>query len=219
MEFHNLSLELIKVLIYIPIIATFTNFGRYILGIKTLGIYPTMVITLTLLFASGLQGFVIVFLVCSLTMIVHSLLRNIRMHYISRVATNYAIVSVFLLLIIYVFTKIPFVNSYFLETKINPLSILLITTLSDFIIKEYLNKDFIGTARDLIETLLIGIVSWLVISNDFLINLIIKHAWIIPIFILINFMIGKSTNLRLMDLLRFKNLIFSKPEQDEEDKN
>ncbi len=219
MNFHNLSLELIKVLIYIPIIATFTNFARYILGVKTLGIYPTMMVALTLFLAPNIQGFGIIFLVCALTILVHSALRNVRMHYISRVAANYAIISVTLLLIIYILTKIPLVNSYFLDIKINPLSILLTTTLSDFVIKEYLNKSVVATARDLIETIIVGIASWLVISNESIIVLMIKHAWIIPIFILINFMIGKSTTLRLMDLLRFKNLIFSKPEQEEEDNN
>jgi hypothetical protein len=58
-----------------------------------------------------------------------------------------------------------------------------------------------------IETLIISVVGYYLISWDFLTTLVLHFPWIILFTFLINFSLGKWAGLRITEYLRFRKII------------
>lgn len=214
----NITNDIVILLLYIPIIVTITNVVRYIIGIKTLALYPTIVLTFAYFFTGFKYGMLFTAIVVIVALLAHSVLKRIRMHYVSRTAINYTIVAISTLLILYLLFRIPFTAQYFDPLGISLEGLILIITLADFVIKTSINKDFSTTIKLITSTILIGLLGLISFSFIGFTNFIVQNAWIIPLLIIANLLIGRTTSLKLADFLRFRSLIKEQPEVDEKKK-
>jgi hypothetical protein len=89
-----------------------------------------------------------------------------------------------------------------------PLGIILITTLSDFFVKQYIKKDIFTTMRSLSGTVFMAVVGWILIrylpTKTFLLN---NFALVLLMLIPINLFIGKFADLKIKDYIRFHSLL------------
>ena len=200
--------EIFIFMLFIPIIATLVNISRYVIGFKAFGIYAPMTLSFAYIFTGLRFGLLVTAAVVLSSLLSYTLLKQIRMHYLSRITINYIIITFMLLgiLIINEISPWPITTEQHQIATVPPLGIILIATLSDFFVKEYVKKDFLTTIRSLIETIIIGIAGWALLKSVELQQFLINNLWIhIPI-LLLNLFIGQYKDLRIKEFFRFKKV-------------
>ncbi len=206
---QGLQSTILILLIYLPIIATFVNIARYIIGTKTFGIYAPLMLTVAYIFTGIRIGLITTITVILATFISYSMLKKIRMHYVSRITITYIFSSIAIILefLLIGYLKIPLTILPQI-TAVPPLGIVLITTLSDFFIKQYIKKGTASTIRALTGAVSIATIAWAIIRFFPKQDLIINNAGLILLSLIpINLLIGQFSGLKLKDFIRFKNLI------------
>jgi len=205
---NGLSQEMILTLIIlIPVTATLTNVFRYLIGLKGLGVYPALILALAYFLSGAKLGIFFTLIVIATTLLSHALLKKIRMHYIARLTTNYIILVLVLAGVLLLINAIPFLQFGLNFSTLSPVSVALIATLSDFILKIYIKKDIATTIRSIAETILIALLGWSIMKFAPISNFLFGNLWILAIIILINVLIGKSSSLRFTELFRFKQIL------------
>ena len=124
------------------------------------------------------------------------------MHYITRIATNYIILSIVLILFFILVNnfRLGFDNM----SNIPPLAFISIAALSDFFIKQYLQKSLKTSGMTLVGTIAVAIVGWFVITRDVISDYVLNNLWIIPLLALLNILLGMFKGLRVKDYFRFR---------------
>jgi hypothetical protein len=197
--------ETLEIIVLIPILATVVSFSRYFLGFKTFGIYAPIILALAYHFTGLGYGLILTTAVITSTIVTYSVLRKIRMHYITRIAINYTVLSVFLIATLMAFENLP-VLGFTNFDAINPLMIFSIAALSDFFIKQYVKKTIKGTVRRILETTLVSILGWVIIRSGTITEYIVSNLWILPLLAIINVILGAFKGLRLRDYIRFRSI-------------
>jgi hypothetical protein len=204
---RGLSEDIIFVLAFIPVLVTLTAFSRYITGIKTFGIYASMVLALAYYYMGLVQALTITIIVVLSAWIIRNLLRKIRLHYLARLAIVYCGISLSILAFIIAVSYIPISNPYLNFSFIPPLALVIIISVTDRFMASYIKKDLMTAARLTGETLIIALIGWGLmrwnVTHDFFMN----NLWIIPLLIVINILIGQYAGFRWTEFLRFSQVI------------
>ncbi len=200
--------EILIFMLFIPIIATLVNVSRYVIGFKTFGIYAPMTLSFAYIFTGLRFGLLVTIAVIISSLLSYTLLKQIRMHYLSRITINYIIITFLLLGVLIVNELSPWsiTTEQHQIATIPPLGIILIAALSDFFVKEYVKKDFLTTIRSLIETIIIAIIGWMLLKSETLQQFLIQNIWIMLPILLINLFVGQYKELRFKDFFRFKKI-------------
>lgn len=208
-------------LLTLPIVITVLGIARYIIGVKSLGIYAPIVLSF-LFFQFGtigkdqvdiLQGFkyglfltLIIFVSCFLF---YKLIQKSSLHYYSKLSMVVTGISMVLLSILVLLDTI---NREGL-LRINIFSLVLIATISEL----YLNLfAFKGTREAFIrsaETIILASVCFIIISLKPLQDFLIAYPWVIILNFPINYFVGRFAGLRLTEYYRFRDIL--NHEQDE----
>lgn len=197
--------SVLEILIIIPVLATLIGIARYVIGFKTLGIYAPIVLAIGYSLTGLRYGLVLTMLVVIASLIGYRFLSKVRMHYTTRVAANYSLLSILLILGITTFDNLPFIGMQNFD-KINPIGVVLIATLSDFFIKMYVKKSLVNSLRALMETVLVAVIGWYVIASEYLTALLFDNLWVLPILVAINLFLGQYKGFRFKELFRFKSI-------------
>ncbi|MCD4756055.1 hypothetical protein K8R20_00320 [bacterium] len=205
---NGVSSQTLELLIAIALLATLVSIGRYIFGNKTYGIYAPIILAIAYSYTGLKYGLVITAIVILSTLLSYSVLRKIRMHYITRIAINYCILTLSLTLFLMLINKYGLT----LENMVNisPLAIVSIAALGDFFTKQYVKKSLKTSFLTLLPTIAISALGWFLITRDVISTNIINNLWIIPVLILANLLIGQFKGLRIKDLLRFSSILNEK---------
>ncbi len=197
--------QTILLLLMLPIVATLVAFFRQVVGIKAFGIYTPSIITFALLafdpngIKYGSAMFISVILVGMLT---RFLLRNLRLLYLPRVAITLSIVSLSILFLL-------FIGAITHRTGLASVSIfplLIMITLAEKFVATQIEKGSKTAFILAVETLVISIIGYLLISWDWLTHFILIYPWVVFITFAINIWLGKWSGLRLTEYLRFKKI-------------
>lgn len=199
---HGVSQMVLEILISMCIVSTLVSIARYVVGSKTYGIYAPIILAIAYSYTGLRYGLAITFVVILTSLLSYSVLRKIRMHYITRVATNYTILSIILVLF---FLLIDFFGLG-LENMSNipPLAFICIAALSDFFIRQYVKKSLKSSFVTLLGTILVAILGWFVITRDLISDFVLNNLWIIPLLTLLNILLGMFKGLRVKDFFRFR---------------
>jgi len=199
---HGMSEMALELLIALCVLATLVSIAKYIVGSKSYGIYAPILLAIAYSYTGLRYGLSITLVVILTSLFTFTILRRIRMHYITRIATNYTILA----MVLVGFFVLIDTFGFGLENMENipPLSFISIAALSDFFIKQYVKKSLQGSLLTLISTILIAVVGWFVISRDVISEYMINNLWIVPLLTLINILLGKFTGLRIQDYFRFR---------------
>lgn len=205
---NGVSQQTLELLVAITILATIVSIARYIVGTKTYGIYAPIILAIAYSYTGLKYGLAITLVVILTTLLSYTILRRIRMHYIARIAVNYCLLAVVLVVFLVL------VNNFGLGLEKMPnipaLAIISIAALSDFFIKQYVKKSFKTSILILFSTVFIAAIGWFVITRNVVSDYFINNLWVVPVLIVINILIGQFTGLRIKDLFRFKSITQNK---------
>jgi len=202
----GISEDLLLVLIFVPILATLITFSRYITGIKTFGIYASMILSFAYYFMGARQGFIITVLVIFSSWLIRNILRKVRLHYLSRLAIVYSSISIIILAFIAITCYIPSDNPILDFRYLQPVPLAMIISVTDRFMANYIKKDLATALRLTTETVLISILGWAIMRITSTREFFINNLWILPLSVVINFLIGKYAGLRWTELIRFKQI-------------
>jgi hypothetical protein len=201
---EGVPFETIRLILMLPIIATFIAFLRQVVGIKAFGIYTPLLVTFAFLATEGIKYGIFIFIaVILIGMLMRLALKPVRLLYLPRVAIMLTVVAISIL------TMLAF-GGLMKRTGLASVSIfpiLIMITLVEKFITVQIEK---GNRVALIlagETLFISIAGYFIASWPSLIKIIALYPWIILLTIPVNLLLGKWTGLRVSEYLRFKEII------------
>lgn len=201
---NGISSQTLELLVAITLLATIVSIARYIFGSKTYGIYVPVILAIAYSYTGLKYGLSVTVIVILTTLLSYSILKRVRMHYITRIAINYCMLSISLVIFFLI------IDQYGLGlenmSQIPPLAFISIATLSDFFIKQYVQKSFKTSLTILLSTLIVSTIGWYVITRNHISGYIINNLWIVPVLIIINIFIGQFKGLRIKDYFRFKSI-------------
>lgn len=205
---HGVSKQMVELLVAIALLSTIVSLARYIFGSKTYGIYAPIVLAIAYSYTGLKYGLAVTTVVILTTLLSYSFLKKIRMHYITRIAINYCLLSIALVLFFLIIDR----YGLGLEnlSNIPPLATISIAILSDFFIKQYVLKKLLSGFTILFSTILVSTIGWFVITREYISEYIINNLWIVPVLIFVNLLTGQFKGFKLNDYFRFRSLITEK---------
>ncbi len=204
----GINQQVLELLLAVMVLATIVSVARYIVGSKSYGIYAPIILAIAYSYTGLRYGLAITLVVILTTLFSYTILKKIRMHYIARIAVNYCLLAIFLVIFFIIVKKF----GLGLENMpyISGLAVISIAAISDFFIKQYVKKSFKTSVLILFSTMAIAALGWFVITRDVITNYMLNNLWIVPILIALNILVGQFTGLRIKDLFRFKSVISNK---------
>lgn len=202
---QGVPIQTVLLLLMLPVIATLVAFFRQVIGIKAFGIYTPSIITFALLAfdPNGVKYGIAIFVsVIVVGMITRFALKRFRLLYLPRVAITLSIISLAILIILVI-------GGMYHRTGLAAVSIfplLIMITLAEKFVATQIEKGSRAAFILAVETLLISIVGYFLISWRALTALILHFPWIILFTFLINFSLGKWTGLRVTEYFRFRKI-------------
>lgn len=212
---QGVSEQTILLVLFLPVVATVVGFARHFIGLKTLSIYAPIVLTFAFIelsinnqgridLALGLRhGLLVSALVFATSTLFYKLTKNIRMHYFPKMSLIFTIVSIVILALLIVAANLGrdgFVN-------ISGFSIVMISAVSERLIAMYAKTNFKNTLFTSVETLLLTLFNFTLISIPEFQKFLINSPWFILFIVLFNLYIGQFRGLRIREIWRFRSIL------------
>jgi len=200
---HGIDEQTIFLVLIVPIIATIIAFARQIIGVKTFGIYPSTIITLSFLAIGlklGLLFFLLILAAGTLTRVAG---QRVRLLYMPRMALVLIAISLMIFFLI-------FVSSVLEQPAITGLSILpilLLVVLTEKFIAAQIDQSSQAAIKLTIETLALSIVCYFLASWPWFRQALLGYPEIVLATIVMNFLVGRWSGLRLVEYIRFRDVI------------
>lgn len=202
---QGVPLQTVALLLMLPIVATLVAFFRQVIGIKAFGIYTPSIITFALVAfdPNGLKYGIAIFIsVILVGMVSRFILKKFRLLYLPRVAITLSIVSLAVL-------GILAIGGAFHRTGLAGIDIfplLIMITLAEKFVAAQIEKGSRVAFILALETLVISIAGYFLISWIALTSLILHYPWVIFLTFIINFSLGKWDGLRITEYIRFRKI-------------
>ncbi len=209
---YGVPIETVVLILMLPIVVTVITFFRQIVGIKAFGIYTPAMITFAF-FSIGLQAgdllkgikygsaiFIMVIIVGTLSRI---FMRRFRLLYLPRMA-------IVITLVAFVTLAILMFSGFFHRTGLANVSIfpiLIMITLVEKFVSTQIDKGSRVAIILSIETLVISVIAYFMISWQPLIIVIQHYPWVVLFTIIVNIFLGLWSGLRFTEYFRFNKLI------------
>lgn len=190
-------------ILILPVVATIISFARQVIGIKAFGIFVPTIMTLAFIVTQlkyGLAIFAVLLITATLTRIVA---RYLKLLYLPRMAIVLTVVS-FSIVVMFMLASY-FDRPTFLTISIFP--ILMMIMLTESFVEAQIEQGNRSAIIITLETLALAVVSYSVVTWDWFATFIMSYPEAILLTILINFILGRFTGLRLTEYLRFRQLI------------
>ncbi len=201
---RGLPTNLIVLLILFPLVASLIAFSRHVLGLRGFGIYTPAVLSVALV-STGIKLGISVFLVIVIaSIILQKLMKKINLAHLPK--SSLVLWGVCTSMIAFLIAMAYFKMTNFFSLTIFPLLILI--SLSENFTSTQLFSTTKEAAKLTIETLFLGIIAALIIGNEALQKFVILNPEMSLLMTFgLNWLIGRYNGLRLMELIRFKDLI------------
>lgn len=193
----------IILILMIPIIATLLAFARQFIGIKAFGLITPAMTTLSFL-VMGLYAGLIVFVVVLLSgSLIRVLLKKLRLLYLPRMALVLSAASLAILLMLGLGTAID--TSSAASFSIFPM--LILTILAEEFIAVQFTRGLRTALRITAWTLFLAILCYFIMSWQLLRITVLSYPELVLLTIPINVALGRFTGLRLIEYVRFRELL------------
>ncbi|MPM64841.1 hypothetical protein SDC9_111732 [bioreactor metagenome] len=200
----GLPANIIVLLLIFPIIASIVAFSRHIIGLKGYGIYIPAVLSVAFASTGIFTGVVAFIAVLASAIITRSLLKHLRLPVLPRTAMLLLGVSVTILALL----LIGSISSLDLVLNISIFPLLIIILLTENFMETQLFNSQKEALSITFETLLIAVLCSFLITSETLQKFVILRPELVLLLVgALNFAIGRYTGLRLLEFLRFKDLI------------
>jgi len=188
----------------LPILASFVAFSRQIIGMRSLGIYLTLLLTYVFDALSLKYGILIFIFILISGLFFRYLFKKIRILFLPRIAMILSGISLSLFFLFF-FGKYLQIEGLQI---ISIFPILVVVLLMEKIISTMLEYGEKMAFLMTFETFVLSLICFFLLNWNFLQKVLLE--WPIPVFLLtflFNIFLGKWTGLRLFEYFRFKELI------------
>lgn len=215
-EASSVDLSTITVLLMLPVVATIVSIARHLIGLKSLGVFITIILTfafyeLGLIGGSYISypldgfkyGYVLLFITFVSATVTYGLIKNWALHYYPKLA-------VIITSVIGVITIILMTAAYFNITgifKVEIFAVLLIALLSEKFMGLLARKSLQTTLFVTVETTVIASFAYIIISYPEFQTLILQSPYLLLLLFPINYLLGRFTGLRLREYTRFSDIL------------
>lgn len=190
-------------LLMLPVIATVISFLKQVIGITTFGIYTPSIITLSFLALGWELGLILLFIIIVTGALAKKLMSRFNLLHIPRVA----IILTFSTLVIFLSLALGTYLGFNTIITIAVFPMLIMTTLSEKFVTALGGKSLYAAFLLMLETMVVSLLCFAVVQWQFLQNLVLGHPEIILLLLLINYILGRWTGLRLMEYIRFREVM------------
>lgn len=214
--------QAIFLLLAFPILATIISFMRHVVGIRTLGLYITILLTYAMYLLSISDGSTpdsassilislpIVIGIISLARWLRIGSKKIRMHYMPRMSL--------ILSIIIIVASVPlFSIALIFDTQISlshVASVIITTSISERYISLLIAKNEQRVRRQMLESIIIATLLFLFLTWSFAREFLLSYPYLSLLPIVLDVILGVATSIRLTEIARFSS-IFKQETKDE----
>lgn len=189
-------------ILMLPVMATVIAAARQFVGVKAFGIFAPTVIALSFLATGLLYGVTIFIAIIVLGTLARLVARRFRLLYLPRMAIvlsllAFAIFGMF-------FAGAIFDKPGFISISIFP--ILIMTVLTEHFVSVQMEQGLKTATKLTLETLALSVVGYLIGDWTFFKTLILAYPELVLLTLLVNYITGKFTGLRLTEYLRFRKV-------------
>lgn len=206
----------IALLLLLPVIATVIAFMRQVVGLTTFGIYTPSIMTLSFLVIGLYAGLLTLVIAIVIGILSRPLLKKVKMLFIPKMAIVITLVSLSLLILLITSIHLNLFDAQFLSIAIFPM--LILSTLVEKFVSSKGEKSSASAAILMLETVTVAIIAYFIaggeinllifsIKMDTVKNLMLNHPEIILLFIFANVLLGKWSGLRIMERVRFREVL------------
>lgn len=206
----------IALLLLLPVIATVVAFMKQVVGISTFGIYTPSTMTLSFLVIGLYAGLLTLITAIIAGVIVRPILTKVRMLFIPKMAIVMTLVSIALLGILIISIYLNLFDAQFLSIAIFPM--LILSTLVEKMVSVKSDKGLSSALLVMSETVLVAVIAYFIaggeinlgfasIQLEIIKRLMINYPEIILLLLGINFLLGKWTGLRVIERIRFREVL------------
>jgi hypothetical protein len=206
----------ILLILVLPVIATVVVIMRQVVGLTTYGMYTPSIVTLTFLVLGlkfGLMTLILSLLVGTLT---RYALKYARLLYVPKLSIVLTVVALSLFGFLSLGIALKIFDSQFFSLAIFPM--LILGTLTEKFTRVQSEQSFWSTLLVTFQTIFVSILAYIIVGGevqfwffslkwDFLQNLLLNYPEIILLFLLINIGLGKWTGLRIVEYIRFRDVL------------
>jgi len=193
----------VVLLLMLPVIATIITFMKQVIGITTFGLYLPSIITLSFL-ALGLKfGLIILLIIIATGALVRQFLERFSLLHTPRIAIILTISTLIMLLMLALGTYVGI--SQIATIAVFPM--LIMTTLAEKFVTALSGKGIWTAVLLMLETTAVSLICYWVVEWQYLQNLILGHPEIILLLLIVNYILGRWTGLRLLEYVRFREIM------------
>lgn len=200
----GVSEETIVLLVLLPLVASIVGAARHLIGFRGFGIFIPTAIAVAF-FKTGIGTGILIFLaILLLASIGRQALRRLRLHYLPRMALMLWLVTLGILGLV---LASPYLGLSQL-TMISIFPIVILILLAEEFIAVQIGKSFREAARMTMETIIIALAGYFILSLKILHSLALTNPhWLVLTPLILNLLIGRFTGLRLLEYRRFRRLL------------
>ncbi|NIA02416.1 MAG: PKD domain-containing protein [Nitrospirae bacterium] len=206
----------IALLLLLPVIATFVAFMKQVVGATTFGIYTPSIITLSFLIIGMHAGLLTLSIAIAVGALVRYALKRVRMLFIPKMAIVITIVSLTLFLVIIFSNYLGLFNAEFLSLAIFPM--LILSTLVEKFVSVKTEKGLSSATILMTSTVIVSILAYFIVGGEidlgittlkinFIKNFVLAYPETILLLLIINFLLGRWSGLRLLERIRFREVL------------
>ena len=193
----------IRLVLMLPVIVTVVAFMKQVVGLTTLGVYTPSILALSFIALDLEFGLLVLLAILFMGTLTRLFLRRYRLMYIPRMAIVLTVVSFAILFLL-------FVGALFDVSSIAGVAIfpmLIMSTMAEKFVSIQSGKGLRSALTLVGEAVLVAILAYFVAEWDALKVIVMGHPEVIFFFLLINFVLARWGGLRLMEYVRFREII------------
>lgn len=200
-------------ILMLPVIATIVSFMKQIIGITTFGVYTPTIITLTFWILGLKVGLLTLLIMVLVGTGARFVLKRFRLLYIPKMAVVLTAVALAILAMLIISIRFNLFDAQFFSLSIFPM--LILSALTEKFVNIQTGKGFRQAIILTLETVLVSIIAYIAIGGEFfwklkftaLQSFMLAYPEIIIIIIVINIFLGRWTGLRLLEYVRFREVL------------
>lgn len=194
----------IVLMILFPLVAALIAFARHIIGLQGFGIFTPAVVSVAFLATGVTVGFLLFAAILIIATLARVVLKKLKMPSMPRMALLIWFVSLGILAIMLLAPTIRLEGL----VAINIFPILLLILLAETFTEVQITRTFRAAIELTLETLFLALISFFVLSIESLQEWVLVHPETTILAIaLLDILIGRYTGLRLLERLRFRQLL------------
>lgn len=193
----------IRLVLMLPVIVTVVAFMKQVFGLSTLGVYTPSILALSFIALDLTYGLIILLAILSIGTITRLFLRQYRLLYIPRMAIVLTIVSLTILLLLFIGAFLDI--STVVGVAVFPM--LIMSTMVEKFISIQSGQGLRSALTLVGESVLVAILCYFVAEWAWLKVVILGHPEAIFLFLLANVIMARWTGLRIMEYVRFREII------------